>query len=151
MSSWNTVPMRPLTTPKPFNAWGVAVLAYLIGTAVTLALGFVLGTLGFLVMSGMAVTGDAGDPSFEDIVSVTVLVAIVIGVVSVLVEAWFIHGRGGARPFIAPFVARGGSLLVGWAVTPLALGDVPLTVLGIGVEVVLLALLIKTKTGNRLR
>lgn len=151
MSSWNTVPMRPLTTPKPFNAWGVAALAYVIGTAVTLVLGFVLGTLGFLVMSGMALTDEAGGPSRDDIISVTLLVAILIGVVSLLVEAWFIHRRGGARPFIAPFVARAGSLLVGWAVTPLALDDAPLTVLGIGVEIVVLALLIRTKTGYRLR
>lgn len=143
MSSWNTVPMRPLTTPRPFNAWLVAVLAYVIGSLVTFVLGFVIGTAGVLVMTGMALSGDPSDASLDEIVNVTVIVALVIGVISLAVQAWFIHRRGGARPVLGSVVARGASLLVGFAVTPLALGDSLVTGLGIGVEIVLLALLIK--------
>ena len=149
MSWGNTVPMRPLTTPKPFNAWLVATVAYVLGWAVTFLLGFVMGTLGFFVMTAVALTGDPGDPTREDITRTALTVVLVIGVISLAVEAWFIHKRGGARPVLAPLGARGASLLVGFAVTPLALEGSLVTALGIGVEVVLLALLIKPR--QRLR
>jgi hypothetical protein len=144
--SWTAGPARPQPTRTPFSPWGTAVVAYLLGAAVVLVLGFVLGTLGFLVVIGMGLTGDPGDLSTEDLMSTTVLVAIAIGVVGLLVEAWFIHRQGGARPLVAPFVAAGGSFLTGYAVAPLALGEGPVTVLGIAVEIVLLALLIKPRT-----
>lgn len=146
MSSWNTVPMRPLTTPKPFNAWGVAVLTYLLGTAVTLVLGFVLGMAGFLLMTGMALQGNAGDVTTESLVDVTVRVALGIGLVSLAVEAWFIHKRGGSRPVLAPFAARAATLLLGFAIAPLALGDWLVTVAGAAVEIAVLAVLIKPRS-----
>jgi hypothetical protein len=145
MSSWNTVPMRPLTTAKPFNVWGVAVLTYLLGTAVTLVLGFVLGMAGFLLMTGMALQGNAGDVTTESLTDVTVRVALGIGLVSLAVEAWFIHRRGGPRPVIAPIAARAATLLVGFAITPLALSDGVVTVLGAAVEVAVLGALIRPR------
>jgi hypothetical protein len=145
MSSWNTVPMRPLTTPKPFNTWGVAVLTYLLGTAVTLVLGFVLGMAGFLLMTGMALQGNAGDVTTESLTDVTVRVALGIGLVSLAVEAWFIHRRGGARPVIAPIAARAASLLLGFAITPLALTDGVAMVLGAAVEIAVLGALIRPR------
>lgn len=145
MSSWNTVPMRPLTTPKPFNAWGVATIAYLLSTAVTLLLGFVLGTAGVLLVSGMAFQGNADDLTEDSLVRATVLVALGIGVVALAVEAWFIHRRGGARPLVAPVAARAAALLLGFAITPLALGDGVATVLGAGVEIAVLGALIRPR------
>lgn len=149
MSWGNTVPMRPLTTPKPFNEWLVATVAYVLGWVVTFVLSFVIGTLGFFVMTGMALTGEPGDPTRDDITRTALAVALTIGAIGLAAESWFIHRRGGARPVVAPLGARGASLLVGLAVTPLALEGSLVTALGIAVEVVLLALLIKPR--QRLR
>jgi hypothetical protein len=145
MSMWNTVPMRPLTTHKPFNPWGVAALTYLLGMAVILGIGFVIGTLGFLLMSGMWFAGAGEGPYPADLVVVVVAVALGIGVLSLAIQSRFISRRGGARPVVAPVAALAGSLLVGLAVTPADLPEPALVALQAVVEIVVLAKLIDPK------
>ena len=142
---WNTVPMRPLTTQKPFNAWGVALLTYLLGMAAILGLGFVIGTLGFLLMSGMRFAGAGEGPYPADLVVVVVAVGFGIGVLSLAIQSRFISRRGGARPVTAPVAALAASLLVGLAVTPADLPEAALVALQAVVEIVVLAKLIDPK------
>ena len=145
MSMWNTVPMRPLTTQKPFNAWGVAMLTYLLGMAAILGLGFVIGTLGFLLMSGMWFAGAGEEPYPADLIVVVVAVGFGIGVLSLAIQSRFISRRGGARPVAAPVAALAASLLVGLAVTPADLPEAALVALQAVVEIVVLAKLIDPK------
>lgn len=145
MSMWNTVPMRPLTTPKPFNAWGVATLAYLLGKAVLFGIGLVVGWAGFLVMSAMGLVGAGSDLTVDDLMVVAVAVAVALTVLSLAIQARFIANRGGARPVAATVAALVAGLLVGLAATATGLPEGLFMVLSAAVEIAVLATLIKPR------
>lgn len=139
---WNTVPMRPLTTPKPFNAWGVAALAYLLGTAVLFATVFVAAWAGFFLLSAMGFFGAAHDLTADDLMPVAVGVAIALVVLSLALQARVIRRRGGVRPVAAPVAALGASVVLGLALNAVELPEVLFMALQAVVEIVVLAKLI---------
>lgn len=142
---WNTVPMRPLTTPKPFNAWGVATLAYLLGKAVLFGIGLVVGWAGLLLMSAMGFLGAGSDLTVDDLMFVAVVVAVALTALSLAIQARFIAKRGGARPVAATVAALVAGLLVGVAATAIALPEAVSMALAAGVEIVVLATVIKPR------
>lgn len=113
---WNTVPMRPLRTQKPFNAWGVA-LAYLVGTAVLVVTVFLAAWAGLFLSLAMGFLGAADDLRVDDLMPVAVAVVVALMVLSLAVQARFIRRRGGARPVAGPVAALIASSLMGLAAT----------------------------------
>jgi hypothetical protein len=144
MSTWNTAPGRPVATHRAFNAWHVALLTYLLGLAVVLSLGLVLGTVGYLLISDPGLSGDPEGLLREDLMGKAVTAAVAITMVGVALQAWFIHRRGGARPVLAPVTALAASGLLTFVLTPV-MPDIASLSLQAVVEVTVLALLIRPR------
>lgn len=134
--------MRPLTTPKPFNAWGVATLAYVLGTAVLAVTVFVAAWAGFFLVSAMGFVGAARDLTVDDLMLAAVGVAAALMVLSIAIRARIIRKRGGVRPVVAPVAALAASVVLGLAVSAVELPDAVFMVMQAVVEIVVLAKLI---------
>lgn len=118
---------RPQPAARSVSPWGLAVVTFLIGTAVVLVLGFVLGLLGVLFVSGATLGG--ADISDDNLVATAALVAVVPLVVSITVQALWIRRHGGSNPVLAPIAATAAGWLLGAALAPLPLPEAALIVL----------------------
>lgn len=140
-SPYGRVP--PQRRPEParsVNAWGIALVAFLIGTAVVLVLGFVLGLLGVLFVGGATLGG--ADLSDGSIVTTAALVAVVPLVASVVAQALWIRRRGGSNHVIAPIAATAAGWAVGAALTPVPLPEAALIVLNAVTQIGILGWLV---------
>jgi hypothetical protein len=131
---------RPGPTAKTTNKWVIAVAAYLLGTVVVLALGFLIGLAGIVFVTGATLGG--ADLTDRDLIATTVLVAVVPLLVSVAVQAVLIHRCGGANHLLAPIAAVAAGWLLSLLLTPIPLPSAVLFVLGAAVQIGVLAVLV---------
>lgn len=136
---------RPQPVARSVNPWGLAVVTFLIGTGVVLVLGFVLGLVGVLLVGGATLGG--ADLSDDSLVATAALVAVVPLVVSVAVQALWIHRRGGSNHLFAPIAATAAGWLLGAALSPFALSDTVLIVLNAVTQIGVLGWLVGLGAG----